>query len=177
MRSGSNGCRVRYVMFLVIASIFVLLRSQLLAANLDWCTNSCDPFADCGTECLVPSEPAFQTTCGEYDGGASNDWCWEGSCGDDTCDMIRGERCWNCSEDCGACPDPPSAAPTVAKWEKTADIVRTTVDTRLYHQPTTMITVATMRIRRTRIASNSGTARTIPSARVCGSEILMGIRA
>lgn len=43
----------------------------------DWCFNVCDAEANCTEPCLVVQGelPALEITCGEYDGGPSNDWC------------------------------------------------------------------------------------------------------
>jgi hypothetical protein len=62
------------------------------AAVYDWCYNSCGPEAACTTEC--ENDGGGGTTCGEYDGGASNGWC-DG----DTCDNVCGpwsHGSWSC---------------------------------------------------------------------------------
>jgi hypothetical protein len=83
-------------------------------ATLEECDQICGPSADCSEACLhIPPDPypGFETTCGEYDDGASNGWCYDPqACGDGLCDNINdNEDADNCSEDCG---DPLSTGPT-----------------------------------------------------------------
>jgi hypothetical protein len=104
-------------MFLATAAAFVT--ATRTGATLDECDQICGPSADCSEACLhVPPDPypAFETTCGEYDGGAESGWCYDPqACGDGVCDNINdNEDAGNCSEDCG---DPLSAAPTCGLYD------------------------------------------------------------
>jgi hypothetical protein len=51
----------------------------------DWCANVCDDEVSCTEPCLFapPELPAIEITCGEYDGGPSNDWCDGDGCADE----------------------------------------------------------------------------------------------
>lgn len=66
-------------------------------AASDDCVDVCDEEASCDEECIYyPGGPGQWTTCGEYDGGASNGWC-DG----DTCPEICWEEAhcdWPCYE-------------------------------------------------------------------------------
>jgi hypothetical protein len=58
----------------------------------EWCYEACDSEADCDLEC--ENDGGGPTTCGEYDGGASNGWC-DG----DTCEDVCGpysDPSWAC---------------------------------------------------------------------------------
>lgn len=100
MWSGSVGKRVREVAFLI--AVFAFYQGEYrLQATLEWCYDICGPSAACETECLVDSDPALESTCGQYDGGAPT-WCDPGPyCGDGICDLEDNEDRNNCSEDCG----------------------------------------------------------------------------
>ena len=43
----------------------------------EWCANICDEAVSCSEPCLVVvgQEPAMEVTCGQFDGGPTNDWC------------------------------------------------------------------------------------------------------
>jgi hypothetical protein len=63
----------------------------------DWCSSVCDEEVSCTEPCLVapPELPAYEITCGEYDGGPANDWCNGDGCADE-CSWwsIGTDVCW-----------------------------------------------------------------------------------
>jgi hypothetical protein len=65
------------------------------AAGMSQCESVCDESADCNADCNVDSYP---TTCGEYDGGATNGMCI-GECGDGYCNGVH-EGYYVCPDDC-----------------------------------------------------------------------------
>ena len=104
--------RFRLLAFLAVVAAFV--GGTQTSATLEECDQICGPSADCSEACLyIPPDPypGFETTCGEYDDGASNGWCYDPqSCGDGICDNINdNEDKFNCSDDCG---DPLGTDPT-----------------------------------------------------------------
>ena len=98
---------LRYVPVLLMMMLFIAShRVAGSASELDWCPQICNQQADCETPCLADSDPAFESTCGNYSGGASSGWCDDGAyCGDSVCDETV-EACSNCPQDCGPCPEP-----------------------------------------------------------------------
>lgn len=63
----------------------------------DWCSNVCDEEVSCTQPCLIaqPEWPAMEITCGEYDGGPTNDWCNGDGCVDECQWWSAGsDVCW-----------------------------------------------------------------------------------
>lgn len=80
------------------------------------CDQICGPEVECDEPCLYIPEPpfeAFESTCGEYEGGGSQGYCL-GECGDGYCNGYAGEEYGECEDDCGYCGDGICQRPTEA---------------------------------------------------------------
>jgi len=90
--------------YLVAAVTFGLWSgTEAPAAQTAWCYEICDSQSACDTSCLVDSDPAFQSTCGMYSGGAGSGWC-AGSC-EPLClaDTAGGTACYDPENNYSSC--------------------------------------------------------------------------
>lgn len=68
--------RVRIIRYFLAALTLALWTGvDLPAAQPGWCYNICNSQGSCETPCLVDNDPAFESTCGMYSGGAGSGWC------------------------------------------------------------------------------------------------------
>jgi hypothetical protein len=81
-----------YGFFVVAVSGYVYRDDVALLAATDDCDQICGPTAECDQTCY---NELFVTTCGEYDGGWTNDWCDGNTC-EDICGPYTGGNfvCW-----------------------------------------------------------------------------------
>jgi hypothetical protein len=131
--------RLRLVFAIAVLASYEGLWGGSHVSALDRCDAICTLAADCAAECMnIPSDPelpGFQSTCGDYNGGACSNTCNTtctpygssgtscdanggsattcGSygvyltCGDGVCAAGTGdEDCNSCSADCGSCHTP-----------------------------------------------------------------------
>ena len=77
MKVGKGG-GVHYLLFLTIVCGY--FGGAGYAAPMQDCASVCGSSELCETGCFDSQSPPMETTCGEYDGGASNGWCDGDTC-------------------------------------------------------------------------------------------------
>ena len=83
MLTGFRSSVVRYLGFLVMLALCSATLATSGAVAIQACESVCGSSALCETECWYAPDPESEmipTTCGEYDGGASNGWCDGDTC-------------------------------------------------------------------------------------------------
>ncbi len=101
---------LRFQLVVVGLAVFMATRGHIVlkASMYDDCSQVCGSTTDCSTACTSYGDEPFDETCGDYNGGASNQEC-DGGCGDAYCNHATGEDDSNggnyCEADCGGSPE------------------------------------------------------------------------
>ena len=100
--------KLRFVLLVSILAMYFGRTDRVRAQpiTVDWCSNVCGQEVSCNEPCLIlpPELPAMEVTCGQYDGGPTNDHCDGDGC-EEECSWwsLPSDSCWWEDEetDCG----------------------------------------------------------------------------